>query len=452
MKPLIFRYFFFLREKPRGENSIHSVILFRHFRSAGPVTTLVPAIFALALISSALAQERVRTSAVPLPIESFRRPPEEFFQLGPFQEELAGSAGVQYTDNVNLAATNKISNLSFYQGLGLNTVWILSHLNKLELNFGGQLIENFYGNGQTRVNFAVDPNTKIEFKFSIGETRVRLYEQFSYVQNPTTDPTATNTANLNSLTNTIGGVVEQDLGPVVLSLLGDFSYNNQSGSNSQGQDTAGTTGSRESFRVGPAATFQLSSTILYGVDAVATRSTGNNSANVNSLSAGPFIKGKLSRDFEFDLAAGVTLVDTTPSIPTDYYASAVLRYQFTHASQVVFSASHNLIFTTGTDLTEQNLFQLGVQTGITRFITVSVAPFLNYGEVLNQAAVNNSVSQGPYTLFGIEAAVTWRPRKRWSTSLTYNYIRRESNSSVGNGTSSNNYIQNTIALSVRYAF
>ena len=413
---------------------------------------LIAAILYLALLIAAPAQELVRTSTIPLPIESFRPSPEEFFHLGPFQEELAGSAGVQYTDNVNLAATDRISDLSFYQGLSLNTVWVLSHLNQLEFNFGGQLIENFYGDGKTRMNFAVDPNTKLEFKFSIGETRVRLYDYFSYVQNPTTDPTATNTANLNSLTNTIGAVVEQNLGPVVLSLLGEYSYNNQSGSNSQGQTNPDTTGNRQTFRVGPAATFQLSSTILYGVEATATRSSGTNSANVNSLNVGPFIRGKLSNEFEFDLAAGLSLIETKPSIPNDYYVSAVMRYQFTRASQLVFSASHNLIFTTGTDLTEENLFKLGVETGITRFMTVSVSPFLNFGDVINQAAGNNAASQGPYTQFGMEAAITWRPRKRWSTALTYDYIRRESSSTVGNGTSSNNYIQNTIALSIRYAF
>jgi opacity protein-like surface antigen len=47
--------------------------------------------------------------------------------------------------------------------------------------------------------------------------------------------------------------------------------------------------------------------------------------------------------------------------------------------------------------------------------------------------------------------LTWRPRKRWSTELTYDYIRRESGSS-GGANASDNYIQNTLSLSVNYAF
>ena len=69
------------------------------------------------------------------------------------------------------------------------------------------------------------------------------------------------------------------------------------------------------------------------------------------------MKGKLSREFEFDLAAGITLVDTKPAIPPDYYFSAAFRYQITPHLQLLLSGSHDLIFTTGTDLTEQNRFK-----------------------------------------------------------------------------------------------
>ena len=70
---------------------------------------------------------------------------------------------------LNLTATNKISDLSFSEGLSLNTTWVISHLNQLEFNFGGQMIENFYGNGRSQLTFAIDPNSKIEFKFEIAD-------------------------------------------------------------------------------------------------------------------------------------------------------------------------------------------------------------------------------------------------------------------------------------------
>jgi hypothetical protein len=429
------------------------VRLLRHFLRAWPVI-ISTAILCLVFIASSWAQEPVRTARQQLPIQSFKRSPEAFFYLGPFEEELSGSVGVRYTDNVNLTPTNKISDLSFSLGLTTNTTWVISYLNQLHFNFGGQVIENFYGNGRNQVNIAIAPNSLVEFKFAISDWQVRLYDQFSYVQNPSTNPTATNTANLNSFTNTIGAELDKDFSIAVLSLSADYTYNNQSGTNVQGQTNPTTSGTRESFRFGPTLTFRLSPTILYGINAEATRSTGAHAANVNSLNVGPFINGKLSREFEFDLAAGISLIDTKPAIPTDYYFSAAVRYQISRYWQLLFSASHDLIFTTGTDLTEEYLLKLGTQLGLTRFIAFTASPFVTFGDIKTTTNIQGAgVSTGPYTQFGIEATLAWKPRKRWTTEITYDFIRLESGARAGTGTAtSNNYIQNTIAFSISYAF
>jgi opacity protein-like surface antigen len=437
---------------PRESHAISAKVFFRRFLRAGRATI---GWVTLCLIFTPLlrAQERVR-SAAPAPlIESYRRSPEAFFYIGPFQEIATGSVGVQYTDNVNLSATDRISNLSFTQELDLKTIWTISYLNQLTFNFGGQLAENFYGNGRHQTTFSIAPNSIIELKFAVSDVQVRLFDQFSYTQNPTTSPTATNTANLNSLTNTIGGAVETDLNIALLSLGADYSYNNQSGQNSQGQANASTSGTRESFRVSPSLTFRLTPTILYGINAAATRSTGANAANVNSVNLGPFINGTLGKYFEFDLAIGGTLVSTKPSIAPTYYFAGAIRYQLNRHWQILLSGSHDLIFTTGTDLTEQNLIRLGTNLGLTRTIAFSISPFINFGtvETTNSTA---GTPTGPYTQLGLEAGLTWKPRRRWSTSLTYEYIRRESGSSgvVTSAENSDNYIQNTLTLSVNYVF
>jgi hypothetical protein len=418
-------------------------------------TATVSVMVFLVLITSVPAQERVRTSVVQLPIESYRQTPDAFFYLGPLQEVVSGSMGVQFTDNVNLSE-QKISDLSFSLGLGLDTTWVISHLNKLEFNVGGTVTENFYGNGLDKLTFAIDPTSKIEFKFEVADfVQVRLFDQFSYQQNPTTDPTATDTANLNSLTNTIGFGVDTDLSFAILSLSADYGYNSQSGTDVQGQANPTTTGTRQTVRVVPALTFRASPTILYGINGAVTRSSSTDQANVNTLEVGPFINGKLSREFEFDLAAGGSFVDTKPSIQPTYYYSLAIRYQMTRHCQLIFSGSHDLIFTTGTNLTEQNLFRLGTRIDITRFVTFSASPFINFGTVktTDLALINNGTSQGDYTLFGIEANLGWKVRNRWSTGLSYSFIRRESGATFGTGTTaSNNYIQNTLSFSINYRF
>ena len=125
------------------------------------------AILCLIFITSSPGQERVR-SAAPAPlIEKFRRSPDAFFYFGPFQEVITGSLGVQYTDNVNLTRADKISDLSFTLGMGLNTTWVISHFNQLEFDFAGLIIDHFYGNGRNQINFAIAQNSKFQFKFAV---------------------------------------------------------------------------------------------------------------------------------------------------------------------------------------------------------------------------------------------------------------------------------------------
>jgi hypothetical protein len=176
---------------------------------------------------------------------------------------------------------------------------------------------------------------------------------------------------------------------------------------------------------------------------------------VNALNFGPFTKGKLGPNLEYDLSAGVSLIDTKPSIPLTYYFSAAIRYQINRHWQLILSGSHDLIFTTGTDLTEQNLFRLGTQIDLTRWIAFSAAPFINFGQekTTNQGTINSSSNEGNYTQFGIEASLVWKLRKRWSTSLGYQFVRRESDATFGTGTTaSQNYIQNSFTFSLSYAF
>jgi hypothetical protein len=397
-------------------------------------------IFCLAQITLLRAQERVRTAAQQLEIQSFRNP-QAFFRIGPFEELLIGSAGVGYTDNANLTPTNKISDLSFNQALSLNTTWIISHLNQLQFNFGGLIIENFYGNGRNQVTYAITPNSNIEFKLAVSNFRIRLYDQFSYVQNPTTDPTATNTANLNSFTNTLGAALDADLNLAVLSVLADYTYNDQSGTNAQGQSNAGTTGTRQSFRVGSSVSFYWTPTLLYGIETTATRSSGSGSANVNSFNVGPFIRGRLSRFTDIDLAGGVSLYDTTAAVsPSTYYFSAVIRHQLNPNLQLIFSALHDLVFTTSTDITEETVFRVGAQVNLTRFFTFTAAPFVDFDNAKTGSPT------GRFTLFGVEAGLAWKPHKRWSAALTYDFYRREAD------LASNTYIQNSLAFQVNYAF
>jgi hypothetical protein len=416
---------------------------FCYLRRVLTIISLV--ILCLAHTPASRAQERVRTAAGQLKIESFRNP-EAFFRVGPFQEELTGSTGFEYSDNAGLNHTGKISRLSLFEALDLKTTWVISYLNRLEFDFAGQLMEDFYGNGRSQVNVGVAPNSKVQFQFAVSDFLVRIFDQFSYVQEPSSNPTATNTANLNSLTNTIGATVDADLNLAILSLSADYSYNNQSGSTVQGQTNPTTSGSRNSFRVGSSLSFKLPPAIIYGLETTLTRTTGastgnrNGSANVNSLNVGPFIRGQLSQWTDLDLAVGATLVDAKPQVPPNYYVSAVARHQFNQNWQVILSGSHELLFTTGTDLTEETIFRAATEFHLTRFTNLNGASFLGFG---NEKTGSNP---GNFKQYGLAAGVEWKPRKHLSGALTYRFIRREADSAA------NTYLENSISFQINYTF
>jgi opacity protein-like surface antigen len=82
-------------------------------------------------------------------------------------------------------------------------------------------------------------------------------------------------------------------------------------------------------------------------------------------------------------------------------------------------------------------------------MSLNLAPFINFGNVETTSS-NSSVPTGPYNQFGVEVGLTWQLRRRWSANLTYDYIRRESGAS--GASTSDNYIQNNVSLSLRYAF
>jgi hypothetical protein len=421
---------------------------------------MVSVVACLVPITASQAQERIRTAATELEIQEFRKP-ETLISIGPFQEELTGYTGVDFTDNSNLVHTGKISRVSIFEGFSLDTRWTLSHINQLAFTFGGKLSEDFYGNGTSNVNFSIDPNSQLQFKFAVGDVQVRLYDNFSYTQDPTTNPVASNTTYLNSINNVIGAEVKKDLNRAVFTLFGNYSYNNQSGANAAGQTNASSTATRNTFRVGSSLGFRWTPTLFYGIETTLSRTTGSSpvltglrpgtapSANINSLNIGPFIRGEITRLTDLEFGVGATLLDAKPSVPPTCYLLAALRHQFNRNFQVILTGSHELIFTTGTDITEEYVFAAATQLNLTRFITFTANPNLLLGDSRippNQFNLQNGTIGGNFKEYAIGASLRWTPRRHLSAALSYDFRRRDAESANGS------YSQNRIVFAINYIF
>ena len=173
------------------------------------------------------------------------------------------------------------------------------------------------------------------------------------------------------------------------------------------------------------------------------------SSNVNSINLGPFIRGEITRLTDIDFGVGATLLDAKPSIPPTCYLLAAVRHQFNRNFQLILSGSHELIFTTGADITEEYVFQAATQLNLTRFITFTANPNLLVGDsriAPNQVNFQNGTIGGNFKEYAIGASLRWNPRRHLSATVSYDFRRRDAEAPNGS------YSQNRILFEIDYVF
>ncbi|MBV8970457.1 MAG: hypothetical protein JO331_15555, partial [Verrucomicrobia bacterium] len=164
------------------------------------------AIFVGAAAPSVLAQEQTRPSLLRSTFGRFEPSKEgALFAIGPLTGNVIASIGLEYTDNATLTNTNQQDQLALFEAINLDLRWPLTAQNNLSIAAGIQFNQTLAGKSYGQpVNVTITPQSAFEFKFTVGEVRFDLYDQFSLIQDPTSNVTATNTALLNQFTNTVG--------------------------------------------------------------------------------------------------------------------------------------------------------------------------------------------------------------------------------------------------------
>jgi hypothetical protein len=85
-------------------------------------------------------------------------------------------------------------------------------------------------------------------------------------------------------------------------------------------------------------------------------------------------------------------------------------------------------------------FRLETQLDVTRRITFSGSGFFIFGDQ------KSGVNAGSFQQYGVTLGLGWKPRKRWSTGVSYNLTRRDGSST------SNSYLENLVAFKLSYLF
>jgi hypothetical protein len=413
------------------------------------------------LAFNALGQESSQQSS----LQSIRTPEAPLFQalppnpaqmsflrLGPFYGTAGVNAGYTFTDNANASQSDKLSQNEWFEGVDLALVWTLSPFNRIDLVLNGELQENFYSDGKQLLNVMLLPGSQIVLQAKLGDALLRAFEQFAITQDPTTDPAIAGQTNLNRFTNTVGMGVLLPLSRVYLGLGFDYTYSDILGSSNPTPQSSPTTQQggvlRNSFRLGGTFGIQVSSALSYGLEVNATANTGSGPNDVYALSIGPFLRGRLTRLLEVDSGVGLLLISAPKISPTQYYAYLSVRSELSRIFWVLGGITHDFDFSTGLGVTENNNFHLTAQANLSRMWTVSVAPVVNFGRVINGQL------PGSYTQYGVAVDSMFRFSTHLAAGIGYRFTKRDSGAAgaINGEVTTGRYTQNLVSFTVSYGF
>jgi len=413
-----------------------------HFLAA--VVALAVAVPSVSAFGQEFRQESIRTPEPPH-YRSFAFNPEQpvLFRAGPFSG--TGDIGLGYTfnDNANAIGTtttgiSKLSLNQIFENLDLNLAWVLSPLNRIDVQLGGQLQENFYSNGTNALNVAILPGSQIRLKATVGDVLFQTYEQFAIVQDPVSDPTITGVTNLNRLTNTMGISASVPLYRAQAGLELDYTYNDIVGASGVASQEGGLI--RNSLHVGGNFGLEIAPSLTLGVELNASHNTGAGSFDTNVISGGGFLRGNLTRLIEVDTGAGILIGEGPGVDQPQYYVYLSARHQISRNLQVLVGASHDVDFSSGEGVSLNNDFYIAAELKASRRWTLEASPFVNFGDVIT------GTLPGHYTQYGVTVNSLYLLSGHISIDLNYRYVKRE-----GEGGSSS-YTQNLFGLAVRYEF
>jgi hypothetical protein len=390
------------------------------------------------------------------------------FAIGPLTGNVIGSVGLRYNDNATVSNTNIQDQLALFEMLTLDLRWPLTAQNTFTIQAGITFNQTLEGKSYGQpVNVEITPASALEFRFTVGEVRFDLYDQFSLTQDPTSNTTATNTALLNQFSNTVGLKADWDLKKLIFSfdVSDNFVTQNPSSGNTQNNIATTTSGDRNTVTVHFRPTLVLTPTFFVGPSFTYTNSQVSGGISSESELVGVFLRGQLTPLTSFDLEGGIQFVsrtDTISSLPqqnvpsSTYYLQATVSQQVTRYFGLVGNVNHTTDYD-GLNFTEQTAVILIGQYRLARPLELTGSFSYYNGKTLSGTTV------GPYQQFMAQAGANWRLGRRSSLSFIYRFTKRISDQSgqilLSDGTivpisstNSGNYNQNVFTVSYNYTF
>jgi hypothetical protein len=362
-------------------------------------------------------------------------------RLGPFTGVAGAAIGYSFNDNAGTSEAEKVSLNQVFENLNFNLIWPLSPFNRINVQLGTQLQENFYSDGRNALNVVILPGSQILLQAKAGEFLVNAYERLSVTQDPVSDPSLAGETNLNQLTNTLGVGVVWPLYKLNLSLNLDYTYSDAFGSTFSTINNTGTGGSvLNSFHVGTRAAFEITPQLSAGPEINATYNAGGGGDDFDVLSVGGFLRGHLTRLIEVDGGIGVLFLGGPAGGPPGYYAYLTVRHELSRNLQIIAGVDHDSEFSIGLGVTQNNNVRLTAEAQLTRQWVVTLGPEVNFGTVIT------GILPGRYTQYGLTVDSAFKLNPRWTADFNYRFAKRDGDQAGGS------YTQNLFTFTLNYGF
>lgn len=362
-------------------------------------------------------------------------------KLGDTVWRFSAGVGLEYSDNVNLAQTNAVGDVTVSPSLNTSMFWPVSEKNALNVSL--DVGYTFYATRSELDRAYIQPGSEISFDIFVKDFDINFHDRPSLVQYSYQNPSVTGTGDYAQLQNVAGVSVAWDLNKAVVNT--GFDHNNywslgSSGSSSQ-QD-----GTSDTFYTSVGAYFWPE--LQLGVEAGAgfIKYSSATTPNAFQWNAGTFAKYQASEYLHFRTSVGYTVYSPEATGVFALLEATTLIYldlSMTHRlNQYV---SYTLNASRGVNLSFFGQTYESYEAGLTiewRFIRkISVRTPFSYEHGSEISGAGETFEQFQ-TGINLDRMLT----QKLNAGLGYHLALRDSQ------TQGRNYTVNTVSLNFSYRF
>jgi hypothetical protein len=415
--------------------------------SPAVIRMAVAILLSLLVLAPALrAQEAVRPSlAGEAAAEARRQSIEQIpynLLLGPVRFRFSITTGVEYNDNINLAETNKQSDVIIRPQFNIDAIWPVTQLNTLKLDIG--LGYGFYldhPNANTN-GVLIQPGSQLAFDIFVQDFRINLHDRFSLQQDPVAQLELSNVVDYGRFENTAGVSVLWDLNKAVLTFGYDhYTYVSTTDTFSYLDSNA----EELSF----SAYFALTSTTGAGIETSAVFDYYSQDFLNDSVtySVGPFVETQITSYLKLRAAAGYQLIDFASgggvmdsSDSNDFYANVLLSHRLNAAITQTLSAGHESQLGVNSNYVALNYVRHTATWNIINGVLLATELFFEDGDD------SGGIFSEHIQRYGGAATLGYQLTPHITLGLRYQYTQKQSDQP------GRDYKQNRVSLDGTYSF